>query len=413
MTRTTTRIRNVPVITALTILSLVLTAAGCRSEPRTAGAVMSDSAGVRIIDNTDYAWPQGQGWRLAAEPAVDIGVLEGDAAYQLFRVRGSKRLSDGRIVVANAGSLELRFYDPGGSHLFSVGREGGGPGEFGSILTLQATTRDSLLVFDQRNQRLSVFAADGSLARTAQFQFLPEIEGLPVIVAPFSDGSLLVGVRTYFGSGEIRSGLSRDNIIYVHCSADGQLIDTLAILPGGELNTIAEDNTVMVGDRPFGRYPRHAIHADGFYYGSSDRYQIDDYGQDGGLRRSLRRALANMEVTAADVDSYMREQIEAATDDRRREIAERLLANVSFPETFPAHGDIHVDSDGNLWVAVYRRPDDDQPRWTVFDPNGQMLGVVSTPPRFTIYQIGSDFVLGRWLDELDVEHVRLFELLKD
>jgi hypothetical protein len=39
--------------------------------------------------------------------------------------------------------------------------------------------------------------------------------------------------------------------------------------------------------------------------------------------------------------------------------------------------------------------------------------VVETPPRFRIFQIGSDFMLGRWRDELDVDHVRMYELLKE
>jgi sugar lactone lactonase YvrE len=71
-----------------------------------------------------------------------------------------------------------------------------------------------------------------------------------------------------------------------------------------------------------------------------------------------------------------------------------------------------VDAEGNLWVADYRRPGDDQPRWTVFDPTGAMLGVVETPERFSIHQIGSDFVLGSWADDMDVEHVRLYRLIK-
>ena len=52
-------------------------------------------------------------------------------------------------------------------------------------------------------------------------------------------------------------------------------------------------------------------------------------------------------------------------------------------------------------------------RWTVFDSQGVMLGVVQTPPAFLVYQIGADFVLGSWSDELDVEHVRLYELIKN
>jgi hypothetical protein len=35
---------------------------------------------------------------------------------------------------------------------------------------------------------------------------------------------------------------------------------------------------------------------------------------------------------------------------------------------------------------------------------------VETPPKFQVYQIGSDFVLGSWTDELDIEHVQLYKL---
>ncbi len=389
-----------------------LSLAGCRAEAPRLLSQVHDSAGIQIVENADYSWPDGRGWRLSDEPLLDIGALEGDSSYQLYQVVGSQRLSDGRIAVANAGTSELRLYDAHGTHLLSTGREGGGPGEFGGISALASMTGDSLLVYDWRNRRVSVFGPGGALGHAAQLQFLSEIGGYPMIVAPFDDGSLLVGVRTYFSSGERRSGLSRDMIVYVHCDPKGLLLDTLAVLPGGELNTIPDDDGVLLGDRPFGRYPRHAVYADGFYYGSSDLYEIRYYSRTGLLQRLIRRAIPNLEVTDADIESYRRERLESAEDETQRRVIERLLAEDPFPQSFPAHGNLMADAEGNLWVTVYRRPGDDQPRWTVFDPSGQMLGVVSVPERFTVHQIGSDFVLGRWQDDLDVEHVRMYRLIK-
>ena len=83
-----------------------------------------------------------------------------------------------------------------------------------------------------------------------------------------------------------------------------------------------------------------------------------------------------------------------------------------FPETMPAYEGVIVDEEGNLWVEEYRAPGDEQPRWTVFDSTGVMLGLIETPPRFRIFQIGSDFVLGRQTDSLDVERVQLYRLRK-
>lgn len=71
-----------------------------------------------------------------------------------------------------------------------------------------------------------------------------------------------------------------------------------------------------------------------------------------------------------------------------------------------------MDEEGHLWVADYRRPRDEEPRWSVFDPNGRLLGTVPMPPKFGALQIGGDFVLGHWVDDLDVEHVQLYRLVK-
>ena len=74
---------------------------------------------------------------LAAEPDLVIGVLEGAAEYQLYRVGRPVRLSDGRIAVPNSGSHEVRLFDASGRFLRSVGRLGSGPGEFGEFSALR------------------------------------------------------------------------------------------------------------------------------------------------------------------------------------------------------------------------------------------------------------------------------------
>lgn len=100
-------------------------------------------------------------------------------------------------------------------------------------------------------------------------------------------------------------------------------------------------------------------------------------------------------------------------DEPGRQLTQTLFDAVTLPDAYPAYSSFMADADGNLWIEVYRRPGDQQPRWTVFDTEGRMLGEVQTPQRLRIYQIGSDFVLGRWADEAGVQHVRMFELLED
>jgi hypothetical protein len=46
----------------------------------------------------------------------------------------------------------------------------------------------------------------------------------------------------------------------------------------------------------------------------------------------------------------------------------------------------------------------------VFDPNGRWIARAEGPARFTPFQIGRDWVLGRYTDGEGVEHVQLHRL---
>jgi hypothetical protein len=102
---------------------------------------------------------------ISPEPAVSIGVVEGDEVYQLHNAVASIQLADGRVVVANAGSAELRFFDAAGRYLRSAGGRGGGPGEFRWLTGLYPYGADSLLAVDGAGNRISVFDTSGTFAR--------------------------------------------------------------------------------------------------------------------------------------------------------------------------------------------------------------------------------------------------------
>ncbi len=88
----------------------------------------------------------------------------------------------------------------------------------------------------------------------------------------------------------------------------------------------------------------------------------------------------------------------------------QLSRDAELPETKPAYSRILVDPDGFLWVADYPAHGDQHTHWKVFDPEGGWLGTVETPYGGYIHQIGDDFLLGIWVDELDVEQVRMYRI---
>lgn len=398
---------------ALLVALALMTACGSDSGDGAAAAVR-DSAGVRIVENSAPLWGEGEGWRLSGDPIVEIGVLEGAPEYQLYRAFDGVRMSDGRIVVANVGTNELRVYDSEGRFVKSVGGEGGGPGEFKSIAFVDVFDGDSLVTFDWNNNRSQVFDPQVEFVRSLRFD--PAGEGdatqLARPVAPFADGTFLTRVTRGFRPGD-PEGVSRDSVLYLHHDRSGALIDSIGRLPGKETYVKSFTNrSITVTTLPFGRAPQLAVHGNDFWFGSSDTYEIRYYTGDGALQRLIRAEEPVTPVTDADIQRFTEDRLEVASEEWRPRL-QQMLDEVSFPEMMPAYSNLVADDAGNLWVADYPGPvTEAHDSWNVFDPDGRLLGSVDIPPRFLVFQIGADFVLGLHRDEMEVERVRLYGLEK-
>ena len=79
---------------------------------------------------------------------------------------------------------------------------------------------------------------------------------------------------------------------------------------------------------------------------------------------------------------------------------------------FPAFASLMTDALDHLWVEEYEIPGAERPGvvWTVFDPEGRVLGFVETAEGLEVYEIGEDYLLGRVTDELGVEYVQVWPL---
>lgn len=112
----------------------VMTVQACQSPDAAGrpGAVLQDSAGIVIVTNTARTRAAAHDWHVDAAPLVRIGA-SGEPDDELAYVTSVVRLRDGRIVVANGISNEVRFYSDSGALLTSTGGEGEGPGEYRAL----------------------------------------------------------------------------------------------------------------------------------------------------------------------------------------------------------------------------------------------------------------------------------------
>ena len=93
----------------------------------------------------------------------------------MTRLFSTRSLADGRIVVSNAGSHELRVFDAQGRHLHSFGRQGEGPGEFAPFtsMLLWPAPQNKFVVRDGTG-RAHLFEEDARFLETVLLDPIPE-----------------------------------------------------------------------------------------------------------------------------------------------------------------------------------------------------------------------------------------------
>lgn len=397
-------------IATLTVATLIC---ACASDaPDRDRFTVRDSAGIHIVESAGPAWSEADAWRLGEQPQVDIGGLEGDPDYELFHVSNAVRMPDGRIVIGSRGSNQLRFYDSAGRHLLDAGGDGEGPGEFRDIRWVRLYRSDSVAAYDRRLTRISVFDSQGRFARSFA---IPPMEsggtGLPDDV--FEDGSVMARAASQVPPDADGEVVRRVEPRY-SVSPEGEFEDSLCAYPGTEvvMHSFESMSLVYFGSPLFGRSTYYDVAGNRIYVAPNDTYEIRIHARDGSLESIVRKQHEQLDVTDADVEALKEQQLSGNMPQGMRDAMVGILDDTPIRETMPAFDSVMVDRVGNLWVEEYRRPGDTLPRWTVFNRDGELLGTLSLPDGFVIYDVGDDYVLGKWSDEMDIEHVQLYGLIK-
>lgn len=393
----------------------IILAAACTDAGARQTAVITDSAGVSIVESREAAWEPGDEWRLDSVPAVRIGgEEEAEPAYDLLQVSDAVRLSDGGIALINNGTSEVRFYDAAGRHRRTVGRNGEGPGEFRAMETLDRSAGDTLYVYDYLLRRFTSIAPDGTLLGSTGLRaalegaFLQPLSRLP-------DGSWVTTAQVFSGDGE--TGVRRDSLTLLRLAPGADSIaDSIGRFPATEMYISrggeGANRFVTFSLVPFGLSTRVVAGGGRIFVGNPERYLIQVYGADGVLKQSIRRPIERDPVAESDV-ARLRERELAEADPRFREQVEAKWANAPVAAFKPAFARMTADSEGALWVEGPRVLEIDSGYADVFDRDGRLLGRVALPPSFRITDIGPNYVLGVARDDdTGLEQVRLYPLAR-
>lgn len=422
--------RSIDWRSALGLMGACVLASGCGSAEAAPGTTVRDSAGVAIVEVRHAVWDDGSAWQVPGPPLAEIGGIDESPEYALYDVRGALRLDDGRILVADAGSSELKLYDGRGTYLEAKGRAGAGPGEFGRLWSIARSAADSLVVWDAGNARLAVHDADGDFVRS--YKLRSGAEATMYFPGPrplvLRDGSIL-GFKTLDIMNQ-PEGIFRPDVEYVRFSPTGEKLEPVLSAPFREWFLAGFDpgQEMQMSGRPtamtpllFGRESHLSVGDGGIWVGRAEDYTLELHAPDGTLlRRVENRTHEPVPVEPRHVEAEIEERLESYDGMVERMGSEspfikkqkENLTKLPTPDFFPPYQDVRTSLDGYIWVQEYARPGTEPTRWTVFDPQGRLLGGVDLPEHFEVFEIGSDYVLGKYADEFEVEYVRLYELVR-
>ena len=353
---------------------------------------------------------------LAAEPLVRIGTIDGPDAEIFGNVTGAVRLEDGSVVVADEHAYEIRLFDANGRHLWTSGRAGEGPGEYGGVRLMRGCPGSPITVFDWHRDRITELDADGSVTGTRN---LAE-DGINPYGEPACspDGALVYTPwwNTRMDYLTLSPGDTYRVPMELVRAKDG-VLDTLgAGIPGVERFVTGPRGGRPTGSGPaeWGKDLRYAVTASGVWYGSADDYELTLLEAAGGGSRAVRWDGPDLEVTGEHLDRY-RDAYAARYDDpaERRRFLRQQWPDIEdrMPERFPAYESLLSVADGSVWVVTFnwRSPEREL---HLLGADGTWLRRATVPARATVLDAGPDWLLLLERDELDMQRVAVYELVE-
>jgi hypothetical protein len=346
-----------------------------------------------------------------ATPGVRAGSVDGPAALStVFDVEVGR---GGEILAAQPTLGTIALFAADGRFLRSIGRRGGGPGEF-RVLGGMNWSRDTLSVVDFG--RLHLFTPDLTYVRTITFPTLRPPPGVGRVIPGFilRDGSIL-GVPIFPDSGRA--------VPVVRVSSGGTIIDTITHvldengvvslpLPGRSPANLtnpwiadplwvpeAGGASILIVNRPIA--PRPGLSA----------FELVRVGLQGDTLLTVQFDYTPLEISAELRDRVYTEMARRVSESSttRAQVEREARRAIPAPRFHPPVSEVLAGRDGTIWL---RREElgRDSVEWHVFSQSGRPVAKLFLPGGFRVRRAQSDRIWGVEKDSLDVPFVRVYDV---
>ena len=354
------------------VLALSLVPGACTVTPDAEGLAThfrKDSAGTElVIHESVKAVPV-----LTIEKShLDLGGLR-DNPNDEFDSRNpflaAARLSTGALVVNDYA--QLKFFSSAGRFVRAAGRAGSGPGEFHQIREICIIHGDTILTIDGSNGQLTFWDSSGRHISTyTRPGFVPQRGCL-------RDGTVVVRAPPTRTQGTL--GITAE---YTIRRRDGSVVQSLGELPAPlYIPPVFWEPTVLVANNLV-------------YVAPATSFEVSIRDTLGHNLRVIRVLDPPRSITDDDWRRMFASTVPGSDLDptKAKEVA-RLMSRPR-PSQLPAYHAVSLDPKGRIWVGDY----EDRRLWTVFAPNGEVIGRVTLPIGTELAGIEDDEIVVRHRD---------------
>lgn len=367
----------------------------CPDGDASVSVTRTDSAGVEIV--VSHGEDRVLDW--AFTPRLTLGGAgEGPESFYSLSSQYVAADAAGRIYILDGSAFRVVAFDSVGTHLWSAGSEGDGPGELRHAIAVTAGAGGTVSVVDARGMKIEHFDASGRHLRTER------IQGPPPWMSEFgrTDDGFVVAARP------VLLGSDRRERLLLVANGDTTELAGVALAPQERL-AFPSCPGIMIAMPPlFGPDLQWAASGSLTAAVTVPDYEIAVFAG-GRLRSSYRRAITPVQATAdlaaAEIPNGMRMRVGGV--DCRVPAAEAVEKR-GFGPLVPAIRGIALEPDGTLWVQRTRARDH-RGSFDVLAPDGAYVGSLSDAPVPIAFLPDGD-VVAIETDAMDVDRLVVYEV---
>jgi hypothetical protein len=277
---------------------------------------------------------------------------------------------NGNIYVCDYKANNIKMFNSKGEFLKIIGKKGQGPGDFSWPFRIEVT-ENRLVVWELRNQRISLLDLNGNFIKSIKFSLN---RGWPNKIRVLPDNKIVIEIEKIFYNEkefpqECRIELYTEDIEYIKTIYSKRLCRNKYITKPIRTNVPQPYNLDVYWD----------VLTDGkIVIGYSEDYEIEVYDPFKGKLYSFTHEYKPVEINKKDKEEFFAGMVTSRGGTIiKRGAPDYIVKNTKFPKYKPAFNSIITDSEGNIWVHPYRKNRKEEGKcFDVFDKKGKFISEV-------------------------------------